>query len=300
MNKKELFLFEQQRNFAYLIIVPAAITVTTLVIVPILYSLYVVLHDWSYMRPFTKGEFIGLGNFLAVITEEGFINTLRSTFIFTTSTLALEIFIGLGAVLAIDKIKKGRMLIYGLIILPWAIPNVINALMWKWIFNPYYGLFNALLVNLKITSSYGTLLGKPGFAMAAIINSQVWRELPFVIFILGAGLQSIPPQLYEAAKVDGAKSVSIFRYITLPWLYPSIMIVLIFETMNSLRVFDIIWIMTYGGPGDSTAVLAWRTYMKAFLNFDFGQGIALSYIIMIITLIFAAIYIKVFLRTEFT
>jgi ABC-type sugar transport system permease subunit len=249
--------------------------------------------------PSSTGIFIGLENFkTAIIANSLFFKSLRVTLIYSLITVILELIIGLFIATMLSKLVKVQAIVLGLIIIPWSIPGVVNGLMWRWILNPYYGVFNGMLYSLGFTEGYISLLSHPIIAMGAIVNAQIWKQLPLVIYLLFAGLQSIPEDVFEAAVVDGASPLRIFFNITIPFLKPTISILLIIQTMESLRTFDTIWVITGGGPGTATHVLAWLTYCKAFREFDFGQSSALSLTILIITLIFASMYIKLFKQKD--
>lgn len=283
---------KQDRKFITFSLAPVLITMFGLLGYPILYCLYLSFTKYNITRPSSIGVFNGLENFKNAIMHPLFFKSIRVTLVYTVLAVILELIIGIFIALLLSKLGKVRNIVLALIIIPWAIPNVVNGLMWRWMFNPYYGFFNGLLYSLGFIKDYISLLNKPVMAMAAIVNAQIWRQLPFVIFFLFAGLQSIPEELSEAAKVDGASPFRIFFNITLPLLRPTILILLIIETMHSIRTFDTIWVITGGGPGTATYVLSWLTYNTSFREYDFGQGSALSLIILAITIIFASIYIK--------
>lgn len=283
-----------ERSFVLFSIGPTMFMMLTLVAGPILYSLYISFHEWNLMQPAVIGTFAGLGNYVGAFTSPIFAKSLQVTLVFVLSTVMLEMLLGIGIALMINQIGRIKALLLAILIIPWAIPNVVNGLMWKWILNPHYGLLNGLLYSLGLIQEYLSLLSRPVIAMMAIINAQIWKQLPLVVFILFAGLQSIPNEIFEAAIVDGASTIKKFCYITLPYLYPPLTVMLVLQTMESLRTFDTIWIMTGGGPGTATSVIAWLTYNAAFREFDFGEGAAFSFLITFLTLAFATIYIRLF------
>lgn len=285
------------RVFALGAVGPTMLVMLALVGGPIVYSLYISFHEWYLTQPSTIGTFTGFANYLQVLRDDRFWRSVRATLSFVVLTVALEIAAGLAVAMLINQVRRLQSFLLGLIIIPWAIPNVVNALMWKWILNPYYGALDGALYSLGIIHDYTSFLRYPAVALLAVANAQIWKQLPLVIFILLAGLQSIPLEYYEASEVDGATAWQRFRFITLPLLRAPLMVVLILQTMESLRVFDIIWVMTGGGPGTSTTVIAWLTYISAFREFNFGTGAALSFIITILTLGFTAVYIRL-LRSD--
>ncbi|MCG2791179.1 MAG: sugar ABC transporter permease [Actinomycetia bacterium] len=284
---------KQDKKFVVFSISPVMIIMFTLLAGPLFYSIYLSLHSFNLTMPSSMGIFIGLENFKTVIENPLFFKSLRITLVYSFITVILELIIGLFIVTILSKlVKKVQVIILGLIIIPWSIPGVVNGLMWRWILNPYYGVLNGVLYSLGFTEGYIPLLSYPNIAMGAIINAQIWRQLPLVIYLLFAGLQSIPKDVLEAAVVDGASPFKTFFNITIPFLKPTISILLIIQTMESLRAFDTIWVITGGGPGTATYVIAWLTYSKAFREFEFGQSSALSLIILVIILIFASTYIR--------
>lgn len=273
--------------FGLTAISPLVLVILGLVAGPVVYSLYVSFHEWNVMRPQDVGRFAGAENYALTIFTPGFLGTLRVTLIFTAGSLVALVILGLVGALLVESTGSWRPFLYGLAIVPWAIPTVVNGLMWKWILNPYFGALNGLFVAVGLVERYQSFLSHPTWALAAIVNANVWRELPLAIFLLGAGLQTVPRDLYDTARVDGAGAWRLFWTVVFPWLIPSLLVLCVIETMNALRLFDIIWIMTGGGPGTATSVIAWYAYRRAFMDFDFGQGAALSYIIVALTAIFA-------------
>ena len=284
---------KQDQKFVVFSISPAMIIMFTLLVGPFFYCIYLSLSSFNLTMPGSMGIFIGLENFKNVITDLLFLKALRVTLVFTLITVILKLIIGLFIAMMLTKLGKVyTTIVLGLIIIPWAVPSVINGLTWRWILNPYYGVFNGVLYSLGFIKDYISLLGNPIIAMGAIVNAQIWKQLPLVIYLLFAGLQSIPEDLLEAAEIDGASPLRIFFSIIIPFLKPTISVVLIIQTMESLRVFDTIYVLSQGGPGTATYVIAWLTYCRAFRDFDFGQSSALSLIILIMSLIFAGMYIK--------
>jgi multiple sugar transport system permease protein len=184
-----------------------------------------------------------------------------------------------------------------LILLPWAIPAVTSGLLWKWLLNADFGALNGLLYSLGIINSYIPFLATPELARLSLILAQVWKEGPLAAIFFLAGLQLIPKETYEAARIDGGGSWRIFRYITLPLLRPTLLVVLVYETMTAILTFDIIAVMTGGGPANGTALISWFAYAEIFKNLNLGHGSALAFIIALITLVLIILYLRV-LRPE--
>jgi ABC-type sugar transport system permease subunit len=191
-----------------------------------------------------------------------------------------------------DQPLRGRWLLRSVIILPWALPTIVNALMWRWIDHAEYGSLNALLSQLGIIHEYQPWLSNSDTAMWMIIIADVWKMTPLCAILLLAALQSIDREVVEVAKVDGAGPVQLFRHIILPLITPVVLIVLVLRTMEAFKVFDIIWIMTHGGPANSTQTIAIYAYQTAYQGFDFGKGAALGYLIALVIVVLAAIYLR--------
>jgi multiple sugar transport system permease protein/N,N'-diacetylchitobiose transport system permease protein len=191
-----------------------------------------------------------------------------------------------------DQPLRFRWLLRSIIILPWALPTIVNALMWRWIDNAEYGSLNALLTQTGIIHEYQPWLSNSDTAMWMIILADVWKLTPLCAILLLAGLQSVDREVVEVAQVDGAGPVSLFRHIILPLILPVVLVVLVLRTMEAFKVFDIIWIMTHGGPANSTQTIAIYAYQTAYQGFDFGRGAALGYLIALVIMVLAAIYLR--------
>jgi multiple sugar transport system permease protein len=183
-----------------------------------------------------------------------------------------------------------------LVLLPWAIPPVVNGLRWQWIYDAKIGALNGLLVSLGFLQEYRGWLSTPTSALLALVFADVWNSLPLAVILLLASLQRIPSELYEAARMDGGGPFQLFRYVTLPWLSQTLLVVLILQTMSAIRAFDIIYVLTAGGPGTATTTLTWKTYLVTFDSLDFGQGNAYAWMVSLITLGLALAYFRVLYR----
>jgi multiple sugar transport system permease protein len=278
---------------AYLMNGPMIITLFLISAIPIGYSFWISLQKYNLRQP-NNIHFNGLDNYIAVLSNAEFWTSLRITATFTVGALIFEVITGVLLSLLLNEKFLGRGILRSAMLLPWAIPSVIAGVMWKWIFNPKFGVLNGLLFQLGIIKEYQSWVGfDPTLAMAALIFVQVWNALPFNTIVLLAALQGIPSDLYEAATVDRAGMWSRFRHITIPWLSQPIMIIMILSTMGGFRVFDLVYVLTGGGPGDSTRVVTFTAYKKAFDALDFGTANAYAYILTAITLIIGLIYIRI-------
>jgi multiple sugar transport system permease protein len=183
-----------------------------------------------------------------------------------------------------------------LILLPWAIPPVVNGLMWQWIYDSKVGALNGALVGLGLITEYKGWLSSPTSALMALVWADVWNMVPLSVILLLAALQRVPPDLYDAARVDGGNALQQFLYVTMPWLAQPLLIVLILQTMSAIRAFDVIYVLTAGGPGTATTTLSWKTYLTTFDSLDFGMGNAYAYTISLITFALALVYFRILYR----
>ncbi len=287
-----------EKIYPYLSILPAFLVIALFTIYPLFYAVRISFYSYILTRP-KAHPFIGLNNFLEVINSYYFKNSLTITAIYTLAAVAGVIIFGLlVAMLMNSKIKMANVLKI-IILLPWAIPAVVAGLLWKWILNSDFGILNGVLYSVGLIHNYLPFLADPTLAKISIIMAHIWKEGPLVAIFFLAGLQLIPHELYEAARIDGGGGWRLFRMITLPLLKPIFLVVLVYETMTAILTFDIIYVLTGGGPGDSTALISWFAYAEIFKALNLGHGVALAIIIAIITLILIFLYLRS-LRAEET
>ena len=268
---------------AYLFLAPLAVVLMGVAVFPILYSFYISLYSLKLTRP-QRAPFVWFDNYVAVLSDGQFWSAVERTVIFSVIAVAAIVILALLVALLLNEQLPGRRVLTALLLIPWAIPYVANALMWKWIYDSNYGALNGILYQLGFISSYMVWLGDADKTLALIANAFVWKEVPLAAILLLVGLKTIPADLYAAARVDGANAVKRFLHVTLPALGPSFALVLIYETMMAIRHFDLFFILTEGGPGDASSVVAWRIYVETFRNLSFGIGAAMSYILALATL----------------
>ena len=273
--------YDQRR--AYLFLAPLAVVLMGVAVFPILYSFYISLYSLKLTRP-QRAPFVWFDNYVAVLSDGQFWSAVERTVIFSVIAVAAIVILALLVALLLNEQFPGRRVLTALLLIPWAIPYVANALMWKWIYDSNYGALNGILYQLGFISSYMVWLGDADKTLALIANAFVWKEVPLAAILLLVGLKTIPADLYAAARVDGANAVKRFLHVTLPALGPSFALVLIYETMMAIRHFDLFFILTEGGPGDASSVVAWRIYVETFRNLSFGIGAAMSYILALATL----------------
>ena len=266
-------------------VIPALVLLFLVTIYPIIYVIYLSLHIKHLI--FDVSKFVGFENYLFLLKDERFWNALKNTVYFTVVSVSLELLLGLSIAMLINKAFRLKGLVRAIVLIPWAIPTVVSARMWEWMYNTDFGILNYIL-GVKIN-----WLGSTFWAMNAAIFMDVWKTTPFVIILLTAGLQVILQELYQSAKVDGATSWQIFRNITLPLLKPVILVVLIFRTLDAFRVFDAIYVLTGGGPANTTETLSIYAYKVLFQTLQFGYGSTLSVIVFLCVGLISIFYIKI-------
>jgi ABC-type sugar transport system permease subunit len=286
----------REGRLALALLVPSVIAVFGIVVYPILRTLYTSLYAVDSPLP-GHYNFVGLRNYTFALRQPEFWSAIQRTAYFTFLSTGLELVLGMLIALLLNAPLRARWLFRTIVVLPWALPTIVNGAMWRYMFNAQYGVVNAALTQLHIIGSYEAWFSKPFLALNLVVLADVWKNTSLVAFFLLAGLATIPRELYEAARVDGYGPVGAFLHITLPLLRPVIVIVLVLRTIEAFKVFDIIYVMTGGGPANGTQSIAFYTYQRAFSDEFFGYGSALAYLIVIFIMALAVLYIRL-LRTE--
>ena len=265
-------------------IVPAAALLALVTLYPLAHVLWLSLERRSLLDP-VPPAFTGLDNYLRLAVDERFWNALGNTLYFAVVSVSLELVLGLAFALAVQRPFRGRALLYGVILLPWAVPTAVSARMWEWMYNTEIGVLNHIL------GAEVNWLGSPAWALNAAVAMDVWKSTPFVALLLLAGLQGIPRELYHAAALDGASRWTVLWRITLPLLAPVILVALIFRTIDAFRVFDSIYVLTGGGPANSTETLSIYAYKTLFQSLEFGYGSALAVSVFVLVALVALTYL---------
>lgn len=286
-----LTLLRRERAFGAFLVAPAMVFVAVFALYPIAYSFYLSLHRIVLGLPGLGQPFVGLQNYATLLRDRVALGSLWNTFLFVSISVFFELLFGLAIALVIHQSFRGRGLVRASVLVPWAIPTVVSSQMWRFIFNDKYGFLNYLLYGADV-SAYRAWLADPAFAFAAIVTADVWKASAFAGLLILAGLQAIPDELYEAARLDGAGRLRRFTRITLPLLRPAILVALLFRTMDAFRVFDLVFVMTQGGPADATNVLQFYGYKKIFAEGLMGYGSAISVLVFVICFAVALFYIK--------
>jgi multiple sugar transport system permease protein len=277
-------------RLAMLLTLPALIVVLLVIGLPFVYSLGLSLHRINVLTQ--RWVFVGLQNYLEVLPDPDFIAAFERTLYFAVITVLGGLILGMAMALALNMRFPGRDPLRSIVLVPWAMSPVAVGILWGWMFNGDYGPLNAVLLDLGIVDRPIHWLGNGTVAFHLIALVQVWNQAPLTSLLILAGLQSMPENLHRAARIDGAGPVQRFIRITLPWLKPMLLLVLILTTINSIMAFDLFWVMTKGGPGSATTVFSWMGYAYAFQFFKFGQGAAILYILSVACLVLAWVYLK--------
>jgi multiple sugar transport system permease protein len=280
------------RRLPYLFLAPAVAVLLSLSIYPLIYSLSVSLQVES-----TKGPRWSFGNFQRLLSDNFFLSAMGHTLVYAASALTCEFLLGLGLALLMNSRIRGRALFRASLLVPMMLPPVVVGVVWRLMLNPDFGAINGTLKGFGFNTDALTWTASPRLALLSVIVVDIWQWTPFVFLVLLAGLQAIPQEPYEAAKIDGSSRWQTFRYVTLPLLKPAILIALLLRTMDLLRVFDQIFILTEGGPGFATETISLYIYRTAFRFFDFGYAAAMSFVLLVITNVISVVYIR-FLQTR--
>lgn len=278
----------RERRTGWILLAPALLILAAVYAYPILRSFWLSLFTQN-LGTKLEPAFSGLGNYSRMVQDGRFWQTIGNTMVFTVSSLILELILGMAIALVLNQAFRGRGPVRTIAIIPWALPTALIAATWAWIFNDQYGVVNDLLMRLGLIDSGINWLGNPAPAMVSVIIADVWKTTSFVAILLLAGLQSIPGDLYEAHAIDGATSWQSFRQITLPMLMPQILIATLFRFAQSFGIFDLIQVMTGGGPGGATETVSIYIYATVMRYLDFGYGAALVVVTFLILVAVVAI-----------
>ena len=290
-------LAQQDALIGIALILPSLLIIIGISLQPILSTLYLSFFE-ADRGINVEQTFVGLGNYLELLADPVFWITIRRTIYFTLISVGLELVLGLAIAQLIHSHPPGWRFLRTSLIIPWAVPTIVNGTMWRWIYNADYGALNGLLLQLGIIKEYIPWLTRPDIAMNLVIIADIWHSVPFIALILQAALATLPTDLEEAAAVDGANTLQRFWLVRLPLLRPAILVVLIIRTVEAFRVFDIIYVITNGGPANATMTISFLTYLETFSFGHVGRGSALSFLISLFTLIMAFLYIRFLYRPE--
>lgn len=282
----------REARLAWAFVLPALATILLIALFPLAWTVWESLHVHDLRMPWRGQPFVGLANYAEAAGDARFWGSLLHTGFFTVVSVAVEIGLGLILALALNRAYRGRGLVRTAVLLPWAIPTVVSGLLWRFMFEGEVGVANAALVSLGILDAPVIWLVEELAAWVPILLADIWKTTPFAALLLLAGLQNIDDSLYEAARIDGASPWQQFVHVTLPLLKPALLVTLIFRTLDAFRVFDLIYVLTGGGPGTATEPIALYTFNALLQNLRFGYGSALSVVVFLVTFGLALAYIR--------
>ncbi|MDB5059663.1 MAG: sugar transporter permease [Chloroflexi bacterium] len=290
----------KESNLAFLFISPTLLIVGLVFIWPVLYSLWLSFNRYN-LTSSPNPTFAWLHNYSLIFTDPFYrsdvLATTARTTLFSVISVPVELILGLSFALLLNEEFPGRTFFRSVMIVPYAMLTISNGLVWDYILDPTYGTLNVILQRWGLISNYQNWLGTPNGAMGWVIAADVWKTTPFMTIILLAALQTFPSNVFKAAEVDGAGAIKRFWHITLPMLRSAILVALVLRTLGAFRVYDIIYVLTGGGPADATNVLSYYVYQQAFINFHIGYASAVAYLTTIAMVLIILIYLWV-LRSD--
>lgn len=280
-----------------LLIVPAAILVFGIVLFPLLQTFWYTFQNMDITSS-SYGEMVGIENYKQLLGDQGFWETVGRTAYFTGFSLFLQLSLGILIALLLNEDLRGKTFLRSIFIIPWAVPTIVNGAMWKWIYHPEYGALNALLVQIGLIDEYRSWLSDPIVSIHMVMFADSWKMIPLVTIFMLASLQMANKSVYEAAMIDGAGVLKRFYHLTLPYLKPTILVVLVMRTMDLFKVFDIIYATTRGGPANGTLTLTYEAYLTSFVEVNYSKGATISYLIAFMVAILTLVYVKTLKKGE--
>ena len=282
----------------YALLAPALITIFIIIISPLVTTIYYSFNNVDIIRD--RVTFIGFDNYIELFTSRLFWKAVEINLKFAVIVVTVPTLMGLFFALLLVEDFVGRGIGRTLLILPWALPWIVIGLLWNWLVNAQFGAINGLLYSLGLIDKYIPFMANEHWALIFTALASAWRQTSFSAILLLAALQTIPEDLYDAAKVDGAGMRARFRFITFAWLRPTLTIVLLYNIVLGFLQFDAVWIMTQGGPGDATMLISILLYRYSFINFDLGMGAAVSNVLGLITMGVGLIFVRLIYRSQAT
>jgi ABC-type sugar transport system permease subunit len=285
-------LERRERRLAAAMVAPALGSVLLVALFPLVWTFWDSLHTHDLRMPWLGRPFVGLDNYLGLARDLRFWQAMVHTAFFAGVTVTLELALGLALALGLEELRRGKGLARVVLLLPWAVPTVVAGLVWRFLFEGPGALANAMSVRIGLLDAPTAWLVQERLAWVPLILADVWKTTPFVALLLLAGLQAIPRDLFDAARLDGAGAWRRFRSVTLPLLAPALLVAGLFRALDALRVFDLVYVMTGGGPGTATEPIALYTFAQLLQNLRFGYGSAASMAVFVVAFVLALLWIR--------
>jgi multiple sugar transport system permease protein len=278
----------RERRHGWYFLAPSLLFLACVILLPLAHAFWTSFHRIRGLN----ATFVGFANYARVLGEEAFWRALEVSLVFVSVSVAAHMVLGLGLALALDRVRVARTALRILFLTPWMVAAAVGATIWLWLLEPQFGVVNHLLLSAGAIGAPVAWLGQPGTALAAVTAVEIWRGVPFVMLLMLAGLQTIPAEQYEAAEIDGASTWQLFRFVTLPNLKYLIVVASTLDIINVVRHYDIIGVMTAGGPAGGTEVLPALLYNTAFRANRFGEAAAIGVLLLAMVLVFATLYLR--------
>lgn len=274
---------------SYLLITPSVVLLCALIVYPLVEALYLSFTDISFIRPVPR--WVGLKNYLSIMGSDTFWKVFTNSIIWTTVVVVCQLILGMISGVLLAQRLRARSIVRALVIVPWVMPGVIAAILWKLMYDPYLGLINKLLMDAKLIEGFVAWLAQPETALLAIILAAIWKGTPFSTLMYLAAYQNVPPDLVDAARIDGASAWQRFIHVAIPHMLPTIRTTVLLTTIWTFNYFDLIYVMTRGGPGNASHIFPTYIYELAFVKALFGEASAYGIIATAIMLTFSVLYI---------
>jgi len=279
----------KRNSFNINMMLPAIVFILFVMVFPVVYSFVMSFFDWRLGK---TPKFIGIENYINIFKIPDIAHSVWITILFALVVTLLAIIFGLFLAVLLNMELRGSNFIMAILLIPWALPPVVVGLMWKWIFNPRLGTFNNILIALGLLDNFREWQSEPWPAFIMIVLTTVYKVLPLTVFLLSASLKTIPRELYEAADVDGMSPVGRFFSITLPLIRPSMVIIFILLSVETFKGFDLIYVLTRGGPGNFTSVLNYISFLYSFTFMKFGLGATIAFFVSFLIIIISIFYYR--------
>lgn len=286
----------EERYLPWALLAPTLIIILLIAVFPLIYNLYLSLHFWNLTRPELGMRFIWFKNYVSLFTSAIFWGTFIRTIVFTIVAVGMEMCLGFGLALMFNRDFKGKSVVFPLILIPMITTPIVVGLIWRYMYNGEFGFVSWILQEMGF--SVHALLSNPTTALPAVIFVDIWHWTPFVFLLSLARLNSLPKAPYEAAEIDGASTWQTFKWITFPMMKSVLLVALLLRTMDAFKIFDEIFIMTQGGPGDATEMLSLEVYRQTFRYFNMGKGAALAIVMLAVIILISRVYLKVFQKQQ--